>query len=499
MKVLFGTDIMLSYLTKRDYYEGVNLLVDWIDRVGDEKCYDFSSLMILSHFIPNSAIRVLNDFSLIKQVNKASEPISKAIKHYCHSQYMTQRAMAGMKTYALHLELLRKNEVDFIVTEVPEFFELAKQLGYDDLVYHIETFIEKYSAEHRELDECKGVVVKQCLMGDLSLEDSFFDSFKKDYEPQYTPWFMSKQKDPVFVSTSKNNQIKAILKLKIEDENENYSFIRPSFVPKKRLKISSLKVDYTGQKLGERFVRIAIEKAINLKVDEIYGTIYKNSNFRLRLVNLMKTWGFKEWGRKGDECVLVRDLKSDLTGNLRKDFPFHQYSGYTYIVPLPENYFDQLFPSVDARYCLMDYEPRKSAIRKVVVLKDIAKLPYGTILLFYKLTSRVSERGIGAVGVVENTHGNFRSFLAFKNRCRKHSVLPDSQLLTCWERMNGNVASVDFLFIQSFNVEEFGVQRMEDIGINTNEMYAQRLYPLSKDQFFKIIKGTSYESRIVLY
>lgn len=497
MKVLFGTDIMLSYLNRRDYYNGIRLLIDWIDRVGDEKCYDFSTMVILTHFVSDSAILSLRDFSLIKRVNKASEHILDAIERYATSRYMTQQTLSRMKARAIHLELLRTNEVDFIVTEAPEFFDVAKLLGYDDLVYHVETFIEKYSAEHRDLDECKGVVVKQCLMGSLSFQDPFFDSFKQEYEPQYTSWFMSKLNDPVFVSIDNHNQLRAILKLKVEDENEDYTLIEPEFQPKKRLKISSLKVDYTGQKLGERFIRIALENAIRLNVDELYGTIFKDSDSRLRLVDLMKTWGFKEWGRKGNECVLVRDLKSKLTGNLRKDFPFHQYQGHAYLVPLSEGYFNQLLPSAEVRQCLTDYEPRKSSIRKVVVLNDTIDLPYGTILLFYKRTAFVEERGVMAIGVVECGHTKFASFQTFKNRCRKHSALPDSQLEMCWERLNGKVSAVDFLFVQSLMKGEIDAQRIEDAGINTSEIYSQHAYALSKDQFFSLIKDTSYESRII--
>ena len=65
-----------------------------------------------------------------------------------------------------------------------------------------------------------------------------------------------------------------MLKLKIEDVDEDYSDIIPLFPKAKRLKICSLKVDYTGEKLGERFMRIIFDHALENKVDEIYVTIF---------------------------------------------------------------------------------------------------------------------------------------------------------------------------------------------------------------------------------
>ena len=56
-----------------------------------------------------------------------------------------------------------------------------------------------------------------------------------------------------------------------------------------------------GLKLGERFLKIAIENALHLHVEEIYVTIFDNDFNDLpkqTLVTQLKTFGFEKWGTK---------------------------------------------------------------------------------------------------------------------------------------------------------------------------------------------------------
>ena len=62
--------------------------------------------------------------------------------------------------------------------------------------------------------------------------------------------------------------------MKTENENENYSNIFPAFQPKKRLKVGTFKVESTGFRLGERFIKIIFDNAIVRNVEEIYVTLF---------------------------------------------------------------------------------------------------------------------------------------------------------------------------------------------------------------------------------
>ena len=58
--------------------------------------------------------------------------------------------------------------------------------------------------------------------------------------------------------------------------DENYSDITPVFQPKKRLKVRTFKVVATGFRLGERFIKIILDNAIERNVDEVYVSLFED-------------------------------------------------------------------------------------------------------------------------------------------------------------------------------------------------------------------------------
>ena len=67
-------------------------------------------------------------------------------------------------------------------------------------------------------------------------------------------------------------KVLGFLYLKTEGVDENYSDIVPPFKPMRRLKVGTFKVESTGFRLGERFVKIIFDNALQRNVDEIYVT-----------------------------------------------------------------------------------------------------------------------------------------------------------------------------------------------------------------------------------
>lgn len=495
MKILFGTDILLYYLNSSDYIDGIQLLINWIDRIGLKKMVDPSSVAILTNFVPFSKFVKLNDFDLLKETDRPTERIKNVIDqseiHYTISK-------DAVKPLLPHLALLDKNIVDYMLTENLLTFQLAKELGIDDRVFGIEEFIEKCSSEYRELDNTKGVIVRTAELGSLSLKDPFFKTFIDEYS-NYKQWFHSKANDLVFISEDYNKSLKALLKLKLEGEEEDYSDIYPVLPKAKRLKISSFKVDYTGEKLGERFIRIIFDEAFKANVEEIYVTIYNTSKMRQRLIDLLERWGFNKWGTKKDELVYLRKLEGPKTGNLRKDFPFHSYNEAAYIIALHKTYLSQLLPPTEIRRNFFDYEPSKYGIRKVLVLHEsFHKLKTGSILLFYQKTSILEERGIMAVGVVEDSFNTFTSQDSFLNRCRKRSILQNEQLRDCWNKAYGKPVVINFLFIKSFDKHEICNSKINSVGIDTKQLISQVPFKISNKQFRELIKETDYEKCITI-
>ena len=93
--------------------------------------------------------------------------------------------------------------------------------------------------------------------------------------------------------------------MKTENSDENYSDISPLFPPKKRLKIGTFKVDATGFRLGERFIKIILDNAIEQRVDEVYVTLFENRPELETLVALLSRWGFEHYGVKNLFVLIV--------------------------------------------------------------------------------------------------------------------------------------------------------------------------------------------------
>ena len=498
MKVLIATDLLISILLQKDYVDGMDILFMWLKKLKITWCMDISSLLILTHFSEAQNLSRFNDFHYLKSIPPETDNILFLRNYYSHiaKEPETER----LKTLLPNLAWLDNGDVDFMITENPVLFDMAHQINVDNRVYSIENFIEKCAVEHRELDPIKGVVVKEERMDCLSLNDKFFQSFIKDYSPHYITWFFKKASDKVYVSKDARGNVKAILKLKLEFDNEDYSNIHPSFIPAKRMKISSFKVDYTGQKIGERFMRIIFSCAIKNDVDEIYVTIFNNSQQKKRLVNLLCGYGFYYYGIKDDdEEVYVKKMHPLKKLDERANFPFVSYVNSAFIIPIHREYSKDLLPSDGVNFDEEDIEPYKCSIKKVITLYgDDPRMKEGTVLLFYKMTKEKEDRGIIAIGVVENIYRHIKTEQQYVLRCRKRSILDDKRLESCWEWRNKekNLVVADFLYNYSFNDNVISEERIRQSKIDLTDVCHQVPLYITKEQYKDIIKGTEYAQNI---
>lgn len=498
MKVLIATDLLISMLLQKDYVDGMDILFMWLKKLKYTWYMDISSLIILTHFSEAQNLSIFNDFQLLKEIPPQTENVLILKNYYSH---ITQEPVKdGLKTLLPNLAWLDNGNVDFIITENPVLFEMAHHIKIDNRVYSIENFIEKCAIEHRNLDPIKGVIVKEEMMKNLSLEDKFFQSFINDYSPYYFSWFLEKASDKVYISKDLKGKIKAILKLKVEFDNEDYSNISPIFTPAKRMKISSFKVEYTGQKVGERFMRIIISCALREKVDEIYVTIFNNSQQKMRLVRLLSDYGFYYHGIKdNNEEVYVKKMRPLNTLSARNNFPFVRYESSAFLVPIHHEYSKDLLPQVDANVDKEDIEPNKYSIKKVITLYgDDYRIQTGTVLLFYNMTKEKKERGIIAIGVVENIYRDIYTEQQYVLRCRKRSILDDKRLQRCWEWRDKDkkLVVVDFLYNYSFNEKVIPEDRIRQCEIDLTGIHHQTPLYITKKQYKDLIKGTDYAKDI---
>lgn len=185
-----------------------------------------------------------------------------------------------------------------------------------------------------------------------------------------------------------------IFHTKIEGRKEVYSDIVPVFKPKKRLKIGTFKVESTGFRLGERFIKIIFDNALQYNVDEIYVTLFKNRKELDLLRNLLFSWGFFIHGTKrtGDceELVMVKEMKSyDMQKSIKENFPLLNLSTSKFIHPIYPEYHTDLFPDsilkTENEENYLDNKAHRYSLEKIYIQwMPLNGARPGDLVLFYR-------------------------------------------------------------------------------------------------------------------
>jgi L-amino acid N-acyltransferase YncA len=151
--------------------------------------------------------------------------------------------------------------------------------------------------------------------GDLDLSDPFFDSLKSDYQ-EFPDWFKRKHDNEAWVLRNEQG-IQAFLYLK--EETGSLDDVEPPRPAARRMKAGTMKVEARGTRLGERFLRLMFDQALERHVEEIYVTVFPKHE---GLINLLTRWGFSKEGTKsspnGVEDVYVRPNTLDGAKHLQR-------------------------------------------------------------------------------------------------------------------------------------------------------------------------------------
>jgi predicted nucleic acid-binding protein len=441
-KVLLDTNIIIHRETNRAdvIHSDIGKLFYWLDKLRIEK---------IIHPITIKEINKINDEDIKKSFNIKLQSYNVLKTNYTLEGEVLQKTKnvdttENDKNDTLLLNEVFKGTVDILITEDKKLHEKAKLLGIEDRVYSIEEYLEKVITENPDLIDYKVLSVRKSYFGEVNLKDAFFDSFREDY-PKFDNWFKRKSSEPVYVSYT-GERLNAFLYLKVEGKDENYSDMEPIFEPKKRLKIGSFKVELNGYRLGERFLKIIFDNALAQKVDEIYVTIFSKRDEQRRLIDLLKKWGFNEYGTKKStkEMVLVRDFRK----NYNYDDPKKTYPYITtrntriFIVPIYPKFHTELFPDsilrTESPDNFRENKPHRNAISKVYISRSLERnVSQNDILLFYR-TGELGKSAyytavISAIGVVEDKIDKIIDEHDFILKCRKRSVFDDNELIKFWD------------------------------------------------------------------
>lgn len=468
MRILLDTNIIIHREASKVYNQDIGLLFHWIDKLHYEKCIHPATVEEINSFqdeevVNTMKIKIVN-YTVLKTLSQDTPETL-----YLNSLDKIQNDFNDTSI----LKELFNNRVDYIITEDKGIHRKAIYLGISEKVFKIDSFIEKASFENPELSDYKVLSIKKEFFGNINLRDDFFSSFLEDYKE--FEWWFNKKADNISYICNTNGEVKAFLYLKVEEANsEQYSDISPKFSPKKRLKIGTFKVESTGYKLGERFLKIIFDNALRNNVEELYVTIFDKREEQQRLISLLEEWGFVHWGTKetknGIEQVLVRDFSKKINANPQLSFPFISRNTNKFIVPIYPEYHTELFPDSilnnESPENFVENEPHRNALKKVYISRSFNRdLSPGDLIIFYR-TGGNYQGVVSTIGIIESIIDDIPSEDKFINLCRKRSVFSDDELKKYWNwTPNNRPFIVNFLYVDSFPTPKVNLNRLKELNI----------------------------------
>lgn len=476
MKILFDTNVIIHREANKALRPEIGQLFYWIDKLHYAKYIHPITIQELSKFKDKQAVDVMNvkidSYNKIKNV----APLSDCVKKISKKIDSTENDINDTQI----LNEIYEGRIDILISEDKKIHTKASLLNIQEKVYKIQTFLEKVISENPELVDYKVLAVQKTDFAKVNINDSFFDSLRADYS-EFDKWFNKKADETCYVCYD-NNVLTAFLYIKVEGEGENYSDFNPILKRKKRLKIGTLKVSGNGFKIGERFLKIIFDNAIQYKVEEIYVTVFNRTPEQEQLIEMLEEWGFIYHGIRetsnGDELAYTRAFHKTLPVNIevpKLTYPFFSRDTDKYIIKIEPQYHTELFPdSINAREdasLYVDNEPHRNRISKVYIShsKD-RNLKRGDIILIYRIGETIPKKyssTLTTICIVENIIDGFNSFESFYQACNRRTVINKNDLENNWWNKYPSYRPfvINFLYAFSFKTPKPTLHDLNCLGV----------------------------------
>jgi len=303
--------------------------------------------------------------------------------------------------------------IDFLVTEDRDLHKEASSKDLDDRVLLVEEALQIFSSYINEDTKIVPLPLKRELVRNLNYDDHIFDTLKEEYKPKFESWFkkISTEGRKSWVYYRKDGTIGAILIYKLEKESIEDS--KPPLPERMRLKVAMLKVTYIEHKIGELFIKMAVDVSVKNNIDEIYLTHFTKPNDPL--VKLISEYGFNKIAvcNNGEDIfakrLMVEGVESKRFSPIEISKIFYPsfYDGdhvKKFVVPILPEYHNKLFTDFFRRQITLpeyadEFVVEGNTIKKAYLShSNIKRMGRGDLILFYRSED---EQAITSLGVVE--------------------------------------------------------------------------------------------------
>ncbi|XDD45208.1 GNAT family N-acetyltransferase [Leptospira sp. WS39.C2] len=335
----------------------------------------------------------------------------------------------------------------------------------------------------------------------LDINNEFFDSLRSDYK-EFNEWFLRKQKEKAYIYRENSIMI-GFLYLKIE--NSEVKDVEPRLPAKKRLKIGTMKIDAHGTKLGERFLKKAIDYAVRENALEIYVTVFPKHK---ALISLFEEYGFEKYGVKktsnGEELVFLKTF-SNIKNNILLDYPIiNAKKSRKYLLSIYPKWHTELFPdsilNTESLDIIEDISQTNSIHKIYLTSMKIGGVRSGDIIVIYRTKDDNGPAWYRSVAtsicIVEEVQlSKSYTLQKFLELGAKYSVF-DEQELRKWHAKDGS-----FVITMTYNAamsKRLTMQTLvEKIGLDKEEYWGFR--ELSDNQFKAIVKMGGINEDFIIY
>ncbi|REK71982.1 N-acetyltransferase [Paenibacillus paeoniae] len=344
--------------------------------------------------------------------------------------------------------------------------------------------------------------IQHKLFSNIDISDPFFDSLKGDYQG-FEDWFERKSQEIAYVLYNPQRKLEAFLYLKVE--NGPIEDVTPAIPANLVLKIGTMKVNPHGTRLGERFIKRALDVAIKEGVDGIYVTVFAKHE---TLVGLFLKYGFMQRSTKdsnsGTELVLWKAL-TETKNDILIDYPrFVQRNKRKHILSIFPQFHTRLFPDSilnNESFDILEDVSHTNSIHKVFIsAAPVSRIRPGDIIVMYRTTDRQGQARyrsvVTSICVVEEvvSKKSFNDVNEFIDYCKKYSVYTPEELRGIYfERKRHYV--IKMVYNIALRRRLTRGQLIDQLGIESGRW---TFFELTDNQFDSILQaGNAHESLVI--
>ena len=452
VSILLDTNIIIKRESNNNVSYEIATLFNWFGKQSISTYIHSATKQELSNYGDKNA-----QSGILKKLNSYNElPLfSKSADTFFDSVMKNYSQDVNGKIDNILLREVYDDNVGLLLTDDKLMLKKAEDLYIRDKVLSSAELLAFYEDTYPHQVKYKMLAVKLKPFGEVDLNSAFFNTLREDYGGNdFDQWYKNKARngEKAYVFEDKEN-VRGFLYLKVEDEKESYDDITPVFAPKKRLKVGTFKIESTGFRLGERFLKIIFDNAKKDEVDEIYVTLFENKRKEVNhLKSIMEQWGFEKYGdKKNGEIVLVKTLvKYDHMKSPKFNYPLHKRDAEHFFLPIYPEFHTDLFPDkiLDNENMRL-YEDNKAhryALEKIYLTGAYKiKAKPGDLLLIYRTGERYPKKyssvvtGVAIIEKIIHTN-NVNECI---EQCKDRSIFSEEKILALYKKYHIVVKLLD--------------------------------------------------------